>query len=110
MTAPSSYEAMIDSLLASPRFGEKWARHWLDVVRFAESDGFETNRARDNAWPYRDYIIESFNNDKPYDQFIREQLAGDALNADAATAFLVGGGHGSCEVERPRAHGQSTRG
>lgn len=91
VSAPSSYEARVDSLLASPRFGEKWARHWLDVVRFAESDGFETNRARDNAWPYRDYVIESFNNDKPYDQFIREQLAGDALNADAATAFLVGG-------------------
>jgi len=90
--SPASYEALVDSLLASPRFGEKWARHWLDVVRFAESDGFETNRARDNAWPYRDYVIESFNNDKPYDQFIREQLAGDALNADAATAFLVGGG------------------
>ena len=87
-----SYESQVDALLASPRFGEKWARHWLDVVRFAESDGFETNRARDNAWPYRDYVIESFNNDKPYDQFIREQLAGDALNADAATAFLVGGG------------------
>jgi mono/diheme cytochrome c family protein len=91
VASPSSYEALVDSLLASPRFGEKWARHWLDVVRFAESDGFETNRARDNAWPYRDYVIESFNNDKPYDQFIREQLAGDALNADAATAFLVGG-------------------
>jgi mono/diheme cytochrome c family protein len=91
MASPSSYESQVDALLASPRFGEKWARHWLDVVRFAESDGFETNRARDNAWPYRDYVIESFNNDKPYDQFIREQLAGDALNADAATAFLVGG-------------------
>lgn len=88
---PSSYEALVDTLLTSPRFGEKWARHWLDVVRFAESDGFETNRARDNAWPYRDYVIESFNSDKPYDQFIREQLAGDALNQDAATAFLVGG-------------------
>lgn len=91
VASPSDDEALVDSLLASPRFGEKWARHWLDVVRFAESDGFETNRARDNAWPYRDYVIESFNNDKPYDQFIREQLAGDALNADAATAFLVGG-------------------
>jgi mono/diheme cytochrome c family protein len=91
MAAPSSYEAQVDALLASPRLGEKWSRHWLDVVRFAESDGFETNRARDNAWPYRDYVIESFNTDKPYDQFIREQLAGDALNADAATAFLVGG-------------------
>jgi len=92
ISSHSSYESQVDALLASPRFGEKWARHWLDVVRFAESDGFETNRARDNAWPYRDYVIESFNDDKPYDQFIREQLAGDALNADAATAFLVGGG------------------
>ena len=91
MASPSSREALVDSLLKSPRFGEKWARHWLDVVRFAESDGFETNRARDNAWPYRDYVIEAFNTDKPFDQFIREQLAGDALNQDAATAFLVGG-------------------
>lgn len=88
----TSYEAMIDELLASPRFGEKWARHWLDVVRFAESDGFEMNRHRPNAWPYRDYVIDAFNRDKPYDQFIKEQLAGDALNADAATGFLVGGG------------------
>jgi hypothetical protein len=88
----ASYEAMVDALLASQRFGEKWARHWLDVVRFAESDGFEMNRARTNAWPYRDYVIEAFNRDKPYDQFIREQLAGDALNIDAATGFLVGGG------------------
>ena len=88
----ASYEAMIDELLASPRFGEKWARHWLDVVRFAESDGFEMNRHRPNAWPYRDYVIDAFNRDKPYDQFIQEQLAGDALNADAATGFLVGGG------------------
>lgn len=82
----------IEKLLASPRFGEKWARHWLDVVRFAESDGFEMNRARANAWPYRDYVIKAFNDDKPYDQFVKEQLAGDAFNADAATGFLVGGG------------------
>jgi hypothetical protein len=82
---------VIDELLASPRFGEKWARHWLDVVRFAESDGFEMNRARANAWPYRDYVIEAFNADKPYNRFVREQLAGDALGADAATGFLVGG-------------------
>lgn len=82
---------LIDTLLASPRYGEKWARHWLDVVRFAESDGFEMNRARANAWPYRDYVIGALNSDKPYDQFIREQLAGDALGVDAATGFLVGG-------------------
>jgi hypothetical protein len=89
--SPQWYEQLVDELLASPRFGEKWARHWLDVVRFAESDGFEMNRHRPNAWPYRDYVIAAFNNDKPYDQFIREQLAGDALNVDAATGFLVGG-------------------
>ena len=84
-------ESKITDLLASPRFGERWARHWLDVVRFAESDGFEMNRARANAWPYRDYVVSAFNADKPFDQFIKEQLAGDALNADAATGFLVGG-------------------
>ena len=89
--SPGAYESVVDGYLGSPRFGEKWARHWLDVVRFAESDGYETNRARANAWPYRDYVIASFNEDKPYDQFIKEQIAGDALQADAATAFLVGG-------------------
>ena len=86
-----AYAATVDRLLALPRFGEKWARHWLDVARFAESDGFETNLARPNAWPYRDYVIQAFNADLPYDRFIREQLAGDQLGADAATGFLVGG-------------------
>jgi len=85
------YAELVDRLLASPHHGERWARHWLDVVRFAESDGFETNKARDNAWPYRDWVIASLNDDKPYDLFVREQLAGDALGADAATGFLVGG-------------------
>ena len=82
---------LIDRLLASPHYGERWARHWLDVVRFAESDGFETNKARPNAWPYRDWVIDSLNADKPYDQFIREQIVGDRLDADAATGFVVGG-------------------
>ncbi|HET6409537.1 MAG TPA: DUF1549 domain-containing protein, partial [Chthoniobacteraceae bacterium] len=82
---------LIDRLLASPRYGERWARHWLDVVRFAESDGFETNQPRSTAWPYRDYVIRAFNEDKPYDQFVREQLAGDALGADEGTGFIVGG-------------------
>jgi hypothetical protein len=91
-TSPdSAVSALTDKLLASPRYGERWARHWLDVVRFAESDGFETNQPRPNAWPYRDYVIRSFNEDKPYDQFIREQLAGDVLGADEATGFIVGG-------------------
>jgi hypothetical protein len=86
-----AYERLVDRLLASPHYGERWARHWLDVVRFAESDGFETNLHRPNAWPYRDYVIAAFNSDKPYDRFVMEQLAGDALGADAATGFLVGG-------------------
>ena len=86
-----AYAAMVDRLLASPRFGEKWARHWLDVARFAESDGFETNLARPNAWPYRDYVIQALNADVPYDRFVREQLAGDQLGVDAATGFLVAG-------------------
>jgi len=85
------YAELVNRLLASPHHGERWARHWLDVVRFAESDGFETNKARANAWPYRDWVIESINADKPYDLFVKEQLAGDALEADAATGFLVGG-------------------
>ncbi|NBW96897.1 MAG: DUF1553 domain-containing protein [Planctomycetia bacterium] len=85
------YRALVDRLLASPHYGERWARHWLDVVRFAESHGFEMNKARPNAWPYRDWVIESLNADKPYDQFVQEQLAGDQLGVDAATGFLVGG-------------------
>jgi mono/diheme cytochrome c family protein len=88
---PLAHEKLVDRLLASPRHGERWAQHWLDAVRFAESDGCETNKPRANAWPYRDYVIASLNADKPYDQFVREQLAGDALGVDAATGFLVGG-------------------
>ncbi|HEY3789384.1 MAG TPA: PSD1 and planctomycete cytochrome C domain-containing protein, partial [Urbifossiella sp.] len=87
----SAYEKLVERYLASPRFGERWARHWLDVVRFAESHGFEMNHERPNAWPYRDFVIKSFNDDKPYDQFVKEQLAGDVLGADEATGFIVGG-------------------
>jgi hypothetical protein len=89
--SPDAYERLIDRLLASPHYGERWGRHWMDVVRFAESDGKETNQHRDNAWPYRDYVIDSFNADKPYTQFITEQLAGDQMGAGAATGFLVAG-------------------
>ena len=89
--APRAYERLVDRVLADSRYGERWARHWLDVVRFAESNGFETNRERVNAWRYRDYVIQAFNLDLPYDRFVREQLAGDALGAEAATGFLVGG-------------------
>jgi len=88
---PLAYENLVDRLLASPHYGERWARHWLDVVRFAESHGFEMNQPRPNAWPYRDYVIHAFNTDKPYDQFVREQLAGDVYGADEATGFIVGG-------------------
>ncbi len=85
------YERMVDDLLASPRYGERWARHWLDVVRYAETHGFETNTPRPNAYHYRDYVIRAFNEDRPYDRFIAEQLAGDVLGEDAATGFLVAG-------------------
>jgi hypothetical protein len=78
--SPNSYAKLVDQLLASPAYGERWGQHWLDVVRFAESDGFEYDTHRHDAWRYRDYVIQSFNNDKPYDQFVREQLAGDEIN------------------------------
>lgn len=87
--APGAYERVVERLLASPRYGERWAQHWLDVVRYADTHGFEVNTERPNAWPYRDYVIEALNQDVPYDQFVREQLAGDTLQADAATGFLV---------------------
>ena len=86
-----AYERLVERYLASPHFGERWARHWLDVVRFAESHGFEMNNPRPNAWPYRDYVIRSFNEDQPYDQFVFEQIAGDTVGVDEATGFLVGG-------------------
>jgi hypothetical protein len=83
------HSATVERLLASPRYGERWAQHWLDVVRYADTHGFEVNTERPNAWPYRDYVIQAFNNDTPYDHFIKEQIVGDALGADAATGFLV---------------------
>ncbi len=82
---------LVDELLASPHYGERWARHWLDVVRFAESDGFEMNHPRPTAWHYRDYCIEAFNRDLPYNQFILQQIAGNTSGDDRATGFLVGG-------------------
>lgn len=86
-----AYPELVERRLASPHYGERWARHWLDVVRYAETHGFEMNQPRPNAWPYRDYVIRAFNEDKPYDQFVSEQLAGDALGVDEATGFLVAG-------------------
>ncbi len=89
----NSYEALIDRLLASPHFGERWAQHWLDVIRWAETNGSEANLYRKNAWIYRDYVVRAFNEDKPYDQFVREQIAGDSLGMGEATGFLVAGPH-----------------
>jgi mono/diheme cytochrome c family protein len=81
--SPTAYEALVDRLLASPHYGEQWGRHWLDVVRFGESNGYERNVLINNAWPFRDYVIRSFNEDKPFDQLVLEHLAG--------TTFLVCG-------------------
>ncbi len=92
--SPAAYEKVVDRLLASPRFGERWARHWLDLARYGESAGSTRNVPYPNAWRYRDYVIESFNEDKPYDRFVREQVAGDLLPGAGdeeriATGFLV---------------------
>jgi mono/diheme cytochrome c family protein len=93
---PQAYEKLVDELLASPHYGERWARHWLDIVHYADTHGFERDQLRPNAWRYRDYVIESLNADKPYDRFIREQIAGDVLAPDdpqsvIATGFLAAG-------------------
>ncbi|MBP89691.1 MAG: hypothetical protein CMJ64_23785 [Planctomycetaceae bacterium] len=91
-----AWERLVDGFLESPHYGERWAQHWLDVVRFSESNGFEDDAPRPHAWPYRDYVIRSFNEDKPYDQFVREQIAGDVLppithDSIIATSMLVNG-------------------
>ena len=94
--ARKATEALVDRLLASPRYGEHWGRHWLDVVRFGESNGFERNFVIDDLYPFRDYVIRSLNDDKPFDQFMREHLAGDVLGkfdpaVEIGSAFLVAG-------------------
>ncbi|MFM8877750.1 MAG: DUF1549 domain-containing protein [Verrucomicrobiota bacterium] len=83
------YDALVERLLASPRHGERWARHWLDVVRYTESQGFEYDRPRDNAWHYRDYVIRSLNADLPYDRFMREQVAGDVLEPVTSSGIIA---------------------
>ncbi len=95
-TSPKAYETLVDRLLASSHYGERWGRHWLDIARFTESQGFEYDRLRDNAWHYRDYVIQSFNDDKPYRQFMKEQIAGDVMEPVTkegiiATSLLVCG-------------------
>ncbi|MEZ5942093.1 MAG: PSD1 and planctomycete cytochrome C domain-containing protein [Planctomycetaceae bacterium] len=91
--SPDAWPKLVDDVLASPHYGERWARHWLDLIRFGETHGFETNRERPNAWRYRDWVIDAFNTDLPYDDFIKQQIAGDALDAPIATGFLVAGPH-----------------
>lgn len=96
--APDAYERLVDRLLASPRYGERWGRHWLDVARYTESQGFEYDHLRPNGWHYRDYVINAFNRDKPYDRFVREQIAGDVIAPESpegliATSFLVCGAY-----------------
>ena len=106
---------MIERLLASPRYGERWGRHWLDVVRYADTSGYSNDFERPNAWRYRDYVIRSFNTDKPYDRFIREQIAGDELYPDdpeaiIATGFLRAGPweHTACPWKRSPGNCSST--
>jgi len=89
--SPRAWEKLVNRLLDSPRYGEKWGRHWLDLVRFAESNSYERDNPKPHAWRYRDYVIRSFNNDKPYDRFIREQLAGDEFPTPNDEAIVATG-------------------
>ncbi len=87
----SAWDELVNEVLASPRYGERWAAHWLDLVRYGETHGFETNRERLHAWHYRDWVIDAFNSDKRYDEFVRQQIAGDVFGSEIGTGFLVAG-------------------
>ena len=87
--SPDAFARVVDRLLASPRYGERWARHWLDVARFAETNGYERDGTKPNAWRYRDYVIDSLNHDKSYDRFLTEQLAGDEIEGSGASAQIA---------------------
>ena len=94
--SPQAYANLVDRLLASPRYGERWARHWLDVAHYGDSHGYDKDKPRLHAWPYRDWVVDAFNRDKPYARFVEEQIAGDALYPDdpaalIATGFLTAG-------------------
>lgn len=108
--ADAAYRALVDRLLDSPRYGERWARHWLDLVRYADSDGYRIDDYRPHAWRFRDYVIRSFNDDKPYDRFVREQLAGDELYPDDPDALIATGylRHGIYEYNNRDVRGQWT--
>ena len=114
---PHAYEKLADRLLASPRYGERWARHWLDVVHFGETHGYDKDQPRRSAWPYRDYVIRAFNEDKPYARFVQEQLAGDVLFPDTrdgieALGFIAAGPWdiiGHAEVPETKIDGKIAR-
>ncbi len=89
--SPHAFTKVVDRLLDSPRYGERWARHWLDLARYADSEGFKSDETRPNIWRYRDYVIDSFNQDKPYDRFIKEQIAGDELYPKDPAALVATG-------------------
>jgi hypothetical protein len=101
--SPGAYERVVDRLLRSPRYGEKWAQHWLDLVRYAETDGFKADDHRPNAFRYRDYVINAFNTDLPYDRFVQEQLAGDEIALGSSLLALGGSGKARDTLEEPRA-------
>jgi mono/diheme cytochrome c family protein len=112
-----AYEKLVDKLLASPQYGERWARHWLDVVHFGETHGYDKDKPRPNAWPYRDYVIRAFNQDKPYGRFVAEQIAGDVLSPGTvdgieALGFLAAGPWdfiGHAEVPESKIDGKVAR-
>ena len=114
---PLAYEKLVEKLLATPGYGERWARHWLDVVHYGDTHGYDKDKLRPNAWPYRDYVIRAFNSDKPYDLFVREQIAGDALYPDTrdgieATGFISAGPWdfiGHAEVPETKLDGRIAR-
>lgn len=105
--SPQWYEKLVERLLASPHYGERWGRHWLDLARWADTEGYESDHLRPYAWRYRDYVVKSFNDDKPYDRFLREQIAGDELEPYAdehlvATGFLASARLSSNEEDKAR--------
>ena len=116
-TAPDAYERLVETLLASPRYGERWARHWLDVVHYGDTHGYDKDKLRPNAWPYRDYVVRAFNSGKPYARFLQEQIAGDVLfpgTADGieALGFISAGPWdfiGHAEVPESKTDGKVAR-